>query len=114
MLKFLTQIFGSRNQRVIKEFSRTVAAINEFEAQIATLADGEFPQKTKELMARHTAGAALTELIPEAFALVREASKRKLGVEKSCFKPWGAAVGRSAQRSTPQAVSRTASAVATP
>ena len=80
MLQFLTHIFGSRNQRVIKEFSRTVAAINEFEAQIATLADGEFPQKTKELMARHTAGAALSQLIPEAFALVREASKRKLGL----------------------------------
>jgi preprotein translocase subunit SecA len=80
VLKFLTHIFGSRNQRVIKEFSRTVAAINGFEAGTAALADAEFPQKTKELMARHAAGAALEELIPEAFALVREASKRQLGL----------------------------------
>ena len=80
MLKFLTQIFGSRNQRVIKEFSRTVAAVNGFEAPVAALADSEFPQKTKELMARHAGGTALSELIPEAFALVREASKRQLGL----------------------------------
>jgi preprotein translocase subunit SecA len=80
LLKFLTQIFGSRNQRVIKEFSRTVAAVNDFEASVAALADGEFPQKTKELMARHAGGTALSDLIPEAFALVREASKRQLGL----------------------------------
>ncbi len=80
MLKFLTQIFGSRNQRVIKEFSRTVAAVNGFEAPVAALADSEFPQKTQELMARHAGGTALSELIPEAFALVREASKRQLGL----------------------------------
>jgi preprotein translocase subunit SecA len=80
LLKFLTQIFGSRNQRVIKEFSRSVAAVNGFEESVAALADGEFPKKTKELMARHAAGTALAELIPEAFALVREASKRQLGL----------------------------------
>jgi preprotein translocase subunit SecA len=80
LLKFLTQIFGSRNQRVIKEFSRTVAAVNDFEASVAALADGEFPQKTEELMARHAGGTALSDLIPEAFALVREASKRQLGL----------------------------------
>ncbi len=80
MLKFLTQIFGSRNQRVIKEFSRTVAAVNDFEASVAALSDGEFAQKTKELMARHAGGTALSDLIPEAFALVREASKRQLGL----------------------------------
>ncbi len=80
MLKFLTHLFGSRNQRVLKEFGRTVAAVNAFEATAAALADADFPQKTKELMARHAAGTALPELIPEAFALVREASKRKLGL----------------------------------
>ena len=80
MLKFLTQIFGSRNQRVIKELSRTVAAINGFETATAALADADFPQKTQELMERHAAGTPLAELIPEAFALVREASKRKLGM----------------------------------
>ena len=80
MLKFLTQIFGSRNQRVIKELTRTVDAVNGFEAPVAALADSDFPQKTKELMARHADGTALSELIPEAFALVREASKRQLGL----------------------------------
>jgi preprotein translocase subunit SecA len=80
LLKFLTHLFGSRNQRVLKEFGRTVTAVNGFEATAAALADADFPQKTKELMARHAAGTALSELIPEAFALVREASKRKLGL----------------------------------
>jgi preprotein translocase subunit SecA len=80
VLKFLTQIFGSRNQRVIKELSRTVAAINGFETATAALADADFPQKTQELMERHAAGTPLAELIPEAFSLVREASKRKLGM----------------------------------
>jgi preprotein translocase subunit SecA len=80
VLKFLTHIFGSRNQRVIKEFGRTVAAINAFEAETAALADADFPQKTQDLMGRHAAGTALEDLIPEAFALVREASKRKLGM----------------------------------
>ncbi len=80
MLKFLTQIFGSRNQRVIKELSRTVAAINAFESATAALADADFPRRTQELMERHAAGTPLEALIPEAFALVREASKRKLGM----------------------------------
>jgi preprotein translocase subunit SecA len=47
--KLLTQIFGSRNQRLVKELSRTVAAINGFEAATAKLTDGEFPEKTREL-----------------------------------------------------------------
>jgi preprotein translocase subunit SecA len=80
VLKFLTQIFGSRNQRVIKELSRTVAAINGHEPAVAALADEDFPRKTRELMDRHAAGTPLDALIPEAFALVREASKRKLGM----------------------------------
>jgi preprotein translocase subunit SecA len=78
--KFLTQVFGSRNQRVVKELSRTVAAINGFEASIGALADDEFPGKTRELKARHAAGTPLDDLVPEAFALVREASRRKLGL----------------------------------
>ncbi len=80
MWKLLTQIFGSRNQRLVKELSRTVAAINAFEASVTALADDQFPEKTRELKARFTAGATLDELVPEAFALVREASRRKLGL----------------------------------
>ena len=80
MWKLLTQVFGSRNQRLIKEMSRTVAAVNGFEASVSALKDEQFPEKTRELKARFAAGTPLEELIPEAFALVREASKRKLGM----------------------------------
>ncbi len=80
MWKFVTRVFGSRNQRLVKELSRTVAAINGFEAATAKLADDEFPEKTRELKARHAAGTPLNDLVPEAFALVREASRRKLGL----------------------------------
>ncbi len=80
MWKLLTQVFGSRNQRLVKELSRTVAAINAFEASVSALRDDEFPAKTQELKARFAGGTALDDLVPEAFALVREASRRKLGL----------------------------------
>ncbi len=80
MWKLLTQVFGSRNQRIVKELSRTVAAINGFEAAMMQLTDDQFPAKTQELKARFAAGTALDALVPEAFALVREASRRKLGL----------------------------------
>ncbi|MEA3172625.1 MAG: preprotein translocase subunit SecA [Gammaproteobacteria bacterium] len=80
MWQLLRQVFGSRNQRLVKELSRVVAAINGLEAGIKGLADEQFAQKTQELKARFTAGAKLDELIPEAFALVREAAHRKLGM----------------------------------
>jgi preprotein translocase subunit SecA len=78
--KLLTQVFGSRNQRVIKEMSRKVAAINGFEKNVTELRDEEFKPKTQELKSRFAAGTSLDELIPEAFAMVREASRRKLGM----------------------------------
>ncbi len=80
MWKLLTQIFGSRNQRLIKELSRTVAAANALEPDMEALKDEDFPQKTQELKARFAGGATLDALVPEAFALVREASRRKLGM----------------------------------
>ena len=80
MWKLLTQVFGSRNQRIVKELSRTVAAINGFEASMTALTDEQFPGKTQELKARFAAGTSLDALVPEAFALVREASRRKLGL----------------------------------
>ena len=76
--KLLTKIFGSRNQRVIKRISKTVTAINALEDECSSLADDDFPKKTLELKSRYQAGASLEELLPEAFALVREASKRTL------------------------------------
>ncbi|HXP25006.1 MAG TPA: hypothetical protein VN891_04455, partial [Steroidobacteraceae bacterium] len=80
MWKLLTQVFGSRNQRLIKEMSRAVAAVNGFEASVSALKDEQFPEKTRELKARFAAGTPLDDLIPEAFALVREASRRQLGM----------------------------------
>ena len=80
MWKILTQIFGSRNQRLIKELSRKVTEVNALEPEMQALKDEEFPEKTQELKARFQGGAALDALIPEAFALVREASRRKLGL----------------------------------
>ena len=80
MWKLLTQVFGSRNQRLIKELSRTVAAVNALEAGVRALTDDQFPEKTRELKARFAAGTPLADLTYEAFALVREASRRKLGM----------------------------------
>jgi preprotein translocase subunit SecA len=78
MLKVLTKIFGSRNDRLLKQYSRTVAEINALEPKLAALADAELQARTGELKARHAGGATLDELLPEAFAVVREASKRVL------------------------------------
>jgi preprotein translocase subunit SecA len=78
--KLLTQVFGSRNQRLVKELSRTVVAVSALEAGLSSLTDEQFPEKTKELKARFAAGTPLADLVPEAFALVREASRRKLGL----------------------------------
>ncbi|HWA39230.1 MAG TPA: preprotein translocase subunit SecA [Burkholderiales bacterium] len=78
MLKVLTKIFGSRNDRLLKQYSRTVAEINALEPKLAALADAELHALTAALKARHAGGATLDELLPEAFAVVREASKRVL------------------------------------
>jgi preprotein translocase subunit SecA len=78
--KLLTQVFGSRNQRLVKELSRVVAAVNAFEPSVTALTDEQFPEKTRELKARFAAGTPLDQLIPEAFALVRESARRKLGM----------------------------------
>jgi len=80
VLKFLTQIFGSRNQRLLKEMRRAVLATNALESSTAALKDEDFPARTRALKERFAAGTPLDDLVPEAFALVREASKRKLGL----------------------------------
>ncbi|HZE59706.1 MAG TPA: preprotein translocase subunit SecA [Burkholderiales bacterium] len=73
-----TRIFGSRNERLLKTFAGAVARINALEPQIAALADAALAGKTDELRKRHAGGANLDELLPDAFAVVREASKRTL------------------------------------
>jgi preprotein translocase subunit SecA len=70
------RIFGSRNQRLLKQYSHAVQAINALEPAISRLSDGELRGKTDELKKRHAEGATLEELLPEAFAVVRETAKR--------------------------------------
>ncbi|HET7669462.1 MAG TPA: preprotein translocase subunit SecA, partial [Burkholderiales bacterium] len=73
-----TRIFGSRNERLLKQYSHTVEKINALEADLARLSDGALAGKTAELKKRCADGATLEELMPEAFAVVREASRRTL------------------------------------
>ena len=76
---FLTKIFGSRNERLIKQYRRKVALINKLEPAIQKLTDAELAQKTAEFRARYAKGETLEKLLPEAFAVAREASFRVLG-----------------------------------
>jgi len=74
----LTKIFGSRNDRLLKQYRRTVEQINAFEPQLEKLSDDELRAKTPEFRQRLQQGTTLDELLPEAFAVVREASKRTM------------------------------------
>jgi len=76
----LTKVFGSRNQRLLKSYQRNVERINAFEPQIKTLSDAQLADKTNELKTRYSAGETLEQLLPEAFAVVREAAVRTLGM----------------------------------
>ncbi|MFM2055555.1 MAG: hypothetical protein RL456_3592 [Pseudomonadota bacterium] len=76
----LTKIFGSRNQRLLKQYQRKVAAINAFEPGLKSLSDEQLAAKTSEFRERLAQGTALEDLLPEAFAVVREASVRALGM----------------------------------
>ncbi|MFL2553681.1 MAG: preprotein translocase subunit SecA [Candidatus Rariloculaceae bacterium] len=84
MLKFLstffTDLIGSRNKRLLKSYSKFVAQINALEPSLKKLSDEEIGARTPELRARVSAGAGLESVLPEAFALVREASRRSLGL----------------------------------
>jgi preprotein translocase subunit SecA len=77
---FLTRIFGSRNERVLRQLGKSVAQINALEPQFKALSDDELRGKTAEFRKRLADGAALDSLLPEAFATVREASHRVLGL----------------------------------
>jgi preprotein translocase subunit SecA len=74
----LKKIFGSRNDRLIKQYMQTVRRINGLEPQIAALSDAELRAKTDEFKRRYQNGETLDDLLPEAFAVVREAGKRVL------------------------------------
>ena len=80
MASFLTKIFGSRNDRLIKQYRRKVEEINKLEPSIKALSDEELKAKTVEFRKRLADGETLDKLLPEAFAVVREASWRVLGM----------------------------------
>ncbi len=75
---FLTKIFGSRNQRLLKQYQQTVRGINALEPAIEKLSDAELQAKTPEFRERLSKGTTLDDILPEAFAVCREASKRVL------------------------------------
>ena len=76
--KLLTSIFGSRNERLLKQYRRVVTQINALEPTFEALGDEALKAKTDEFRARHAKGESLDDLLPEAFATVREAGKRTL------------------------------------
>jgi len=75
-MSFLTKIFGSRNQRLLKQYQKTVRDINALEPQMEKLSDAELKAKTPEFKERIAGGATLDDILPEAFAVCREAAKR--------------------------------------
>ena len=76
----LQKIFGSRNQRLLKGYRKIVRKINQLEPQMQALSDDELRTKTEEFKQRYADGASLDSLLPEAFAVVREAAQRSLGM----------------------------------
>ena len=75
-INFLTKIFGSRNDRLLKQYRASVVRINAMEAELERLSDDDLRAKTGLFKARSAAGESLDALLPEAFAVVREGSKR--------------------------------------
>jgi preprotein translocase subunit SecA len=78
--RLLTGIFGSRNERLLRQMNKTVAKINAFEPALQALSDDDLRAKTDEFKKRFAGGETLDDLLPEAFAAVREASRRVLGL----------------------------------
>ncbi|MBK7471838.1 MAG: hypothetical protein IPI73_15750 [Betaproteobacteria bacterium] len=75
----LRKVFGSRNDRLIKQYGRTVRRINDLEPSMVALSDSDLRAKTAAFKERVANGEELDAILPEAFAVVREASKRVLG-----------------------------------
>jgi len=79
-MKLLTRIFGTRNDRILKSLRPIVARINELEPAMQKLDDAQLAAKTVEFRERLEKGESLDDLLPEAFAVVREAARRTLGM----------------------------------
>ena len=80
MVALLKKVFGTRNDRVIKQYLKKVKAINLLETSMQGLSDEAMRDEVNKLKQRFSQGIDLNELLPEAFALVREASVRTLGM----------------------------------
>jgi preprotein translocase subunit SecA len=80
LTNFFTGIFGSRNQRLLKQYDVLVRAASALEPKIKALSDDQLRAKTAELKARYQSDGSLDKLLPEAFAVVREAAGRTLGM----------------------------------
>ena len=80
MANWLSQLFGSRNQRVLSGYSKNVSRINALEPSYQALSDADLQAKTAEFRQRLAQGETLDDLLPEAFAAVREAARRVLGM----------------------------------
>ena len=80
MANFLTRIFGSRNLRLLRQYNKVVNRINALEEGIRSLDDGQLAAKTGEFKKRVADGESLDDLLPEAFAVAREAAFRTLGM----------------------------------
>jgi preprotein translocase subunit SecA len=80
MLNYLAGVFGSHNARLIKKYSKVVDDINKLAADVAMLSDQDLAGKTDEFKAQLADGKSLDDILPEAFAVVREASSRILGM----------------------------------
>jgi len=77
--RVLAKIFGSKNDRMIKQYRKIVRTINDLEPTVEPLSDAELAAKTVEFRERFAQGETLDQLLPEAFAVVREAARRVLG-----------------------------------
>lgn len=79
-MKLFSTIFGTHNQRLIKRMKKVVEKINQWEPKLQALTDAELQAKTEQFKQRYQAGETLDNLLPEAFAVVRETSVRTLGL----------------------------------
>lgn len=79
-MKFLAKLFGSKNDREIKRMRKVVKSINSLEEECSVLSDEALKDKTNQFRQRYSDGETLDQLLPEAFAVVREAAKRTLGM----------------------------------
>lgn len=80
LTKIISTVIGTKNDRELKRMRKIVTKINSYESSIQALSDDELRQKTEEFKLRHQAGESLDKLLPEAFAVCREASKRVNGM----------------------------------